>query len=170
MKFFELNLMNYLIPSITKPTRVTHRSATLIDNIYVDAECTKNVKSFIATTDLSDHFLCVAVIQDDSLSEENVIYRSRKFNDTVLRNIKGMLLNKDWSYLEHLSVDAGSQEIFDQIEIAMNWYAPVRQIALKPKYKEREPWYTIGLKTSSIKCRKMYKTVVHKPRDCDDYV
>ena len=170
MKFFELNLMNRLLPSITKPTRITHRSATLIDNIYIDAEITTNVNSYIATTDISDHFLCIAIIQEDSLQTEKISYRSRKLNETVLRNIKGMLLNKDWSYLEPLSVDEGSREIFDQITLAMNWYAPVRQFTLNSKYKRREPWFTVGLQTSSCKCRKMYKDVVHKPRDCNDYV
>ncbi len=34
-KFLDINLTNDLLPSITKPTRITHRSCTLIDNIYV---------------------------------------------------------------------------------------------------------------------------------------
>ena len=61
-KFFELNLTNNLLPIIFKPTRVTHTSATLIDNIYVDTEICANVSSYILTTDISDHFFCLALI------------------------------------------------------------------------------------------------------------
>ena len=34
---FELNLRNNIIPTILKPTRVTHHSATLINNIYISS-------------------------------------------------------------------------------------------------------------------------------------
>jgi len=45
-----------LIPTINKPTRITHSTATLIDNIYVKFNYfhTK-VKSAIPMTDISDH-------------------------------------------------------------------------------------------------------------------
>ena len=33
-EFLERNLENHLLPSITKPTRITHTSATLIDNVF----------------------------------------------------------------------------------------------------------------------------------------
>ncbi len=50
------------IPTIIKPTRITHTSATLIDNLYINAN--KNTKSIsgIINTDISDHciiFLCI---------------------------------------------------------------------------------------------------------------
>ena len=37
-QFLEATLENNLIPTITKPTRVTHNSATLIDNIFIKSE------------------------------------------------------------------------------------------------------------------------------------
>ena len=43
------------IPLITKPTRITDHSATLIDHIYTNRTDT-NMTSGIITTDISDHF------------------------------------------------------------------------------------------------------------------
>ena len=57
MNFFKMNLDNCLIPTMYKPTRVTHSSATLIDNIYVDIDFYQNIKSFIVKTDISDHYV-----------------------------------------------------------------------------------------------------------------
>ena len=34
-EFIEVNLENELIPTITKPTRITRNTATLIDNIII---------------------------------------------------------------------------------------------------------------------------------------
>ena len=36
MEFLDINLSNGILPVITKPTRITHDKATLIDNIYID--------------------------------------------------------------------------------------------------------------------------------------
>ena len=51
----ELYLSNGLIPTITRPTRITHTSQTLIDNIYINNEQNRNISSGILTTKISDH-------------------------------------------------------------------------------------------------------------------
>ena len=35
-KFLDTNLSSGILPTITKPTRITHKTATLIDNIYIN--------------------------------------------------------------------------------------------------------------------------------------
>ena len=44
-----------LFPTITRPTRITHQSATLIDNIFVSANLHKKYDSAILINDMSDH-------------------------------------------------------------------------------------------------------------------
>ena len=44
-----------LIPSITRPTRITNSSATLIDNIFVNNDFVRLLKSQIIINDISDH-------------------------------------------------------------------------------------------------------------------
>ena len=48
-------ITNGFLPTITKPTRITHASATLIDNIYVSTKCKSHIQSAILTVDISDH-------------------------------------------------------------------------------------------------------------------
>ena len=45
-----------LVPTITRPTRITSESATLIDNIYVSGNKLENLLSGILVADISDHF------------------------------------------------------------------------------------------------------------------
>ena len=55
---FNLNsaLENGVIPTITKPTRIIHNSATLIDNIYVNYTANNpHIQSAIIIHDISDH-------------------------------------------------------------------------------------------------------------------
>ena len=56
-----------LAPCITRPTRVTNISATLIDSLYISANFYKDCSSVISIRDISDHFpifVCVGVIPD----------------------------------------------------------------------------------------------------------
>ena len=171
-KFFELNLLNNLVPTIYKPTRITHSTATLIDNIYVDVELFNCARSHIVTCDISDHFLCITTIADDtfSISGDNT-YVTRNINDTILHNIKGALSNTDWSFLEGLSVHEGSRVLTEKITEVMDFYAPLKTIKKHAKKcKHREPWFTVGLKKSSVKCLKMYRKVLHQPHDSAEYV
>ena len=43
------------LPLINRPTRISHNSATLIDNIFSNTLHTQNSISGILTTDISDH-------------------------------------------------------------------------------------------------------------------
>ena len=84
-----MNLTNGIIPTIYKPTRVTHNSATLVDNIYLDANLYNNVESFIIKTDISDHFMCLTIVHNCLLkTNTSQSYKTRKITDAVLRNTK----------------------------------------------------------------------------------
>jgi vacuolar-type H+-ATPase subunit F/Vma7 len=56
---FNICISHGLIPVITRPTRITHNSATLIDNIYIKLQQT-HLASGIITTHLSDHLTIFA--------------------------------------------------------------------------------------------------------------
>ena len=67
------NLFSYtLLPAITKPTRVTSHSATLIDNIFCnDIITNNNVLTGILYTDITDHF---PIFYIDYASKTNLYY------------------------------------------------------------------------------------------------
>ena len=58
--FLSKMLDNQLAPYVLKPTRITHKTSTLIDNIFVKSLSDKLVKnSFVITDCMSDHFPCL---------------------------------------------------------------------------------------------------------------
>ena len=108
---YNLNLMNYnthqftnefldsmfssmFVPLITRPTRITSNTATLIDNIFSN-NLDNHAFSGLFLTDISDHFPVVTIISEQAKCHNKKPYffvrdRSRsnmdKFND-VLRNV-----------------------------------------------------------------------------------
>ena len=60
-EFFNKMYSFSLFPAITKPTRITSRSATLIDNIFCNTIFNKQSATGILYTDISDHFPIVYI-------------------------------------------------------------------------------------------------------------
>ena len=171
MKLFETNLEKNVIPTIYKPTRVTHNSATLIDNIYVDAELYNNCRSLIITGDISDHYMCLAILQNLYKRDDNVQqYKFRKIDDTVLRNMTASLRNRNWMELNNMTVNESSEKLTSEIKKVMDFYAPEKTMSVKKsESKSCQPWLTKGLKRSAQKCHQMYRTVARKDRNSIDF-
>ena len=92
--------MNYdknLYPTISRPTRVTKNSATLIDNLFISENLIDNYRSGILVNDMSDHLPCLLTIQNSEQDTKghNMII-THDLNDTKLTNIRQDLSKVNW--------------------------------------------------------------------------
>ena len=79
--FLDIIYENTLFPAITKPTRVTINSATLIDNIFIPIENEETLQG-ILYTDISDHFPVFVIDYSNECSSEPPLLYKRVFSDT----------------------------------------------------------------------------------------
>ena len=63
-KFLECIIDTDRYPCITHPTRITHQSATLIDNIIVNRNLYSTSHSGIIVSDISDHLPCLTILHN----------------------------------------------------------------------------------------------------------
>jgi len=157
------------IPTITKPTRITHSSATLIDNIYVKGFHYSNYASLpgILQYDISDHlpvFICLG--KDISKKKpESVQFEHRRVTDTAIASVNQELLSTDWSCLETTSVDEAYEYFINKIHEYIDKYAPIQTIKIPPMFIKREPWLTNGIMTSARVKQKLFNKSKGKPKD-----
>ena len=157
-KFLETNLNANLIPTISKPTRITHTSATLIDNIYVSSALYDHTTSAILVSDISDHFPCLNLIGNSGVEPRTpLVFRSRKINDATIEQVKQRLENVNWDCLNSLDADSGYNYIIENVESKLNEVAPERTIVIPFEKVIREPWMTQGLVKSSFEKDKLFK-------------
>ena len=67
-----------MLPVITKPTRITDTSATLIDNIFIGAGLPNEYGSGVITSDMSDHLpvlIRLNNVKQDLRVHHTVMYR-----------------------------------------------------------------------------------------------
>ena len=100
-----------IIPVIDKPTRITHSTATGIDNIYVKLKPSEMnlTTSGIIQTDISDSHLPIFFFIRNRIKPKvkKVLlkFRCRPINDNSIENMVNELKNYDWNGLTSLSVN-----------------------------------------------------------------
>ena len=156
-EFIDTLFSHAFLPSITKPTRVTNTSATLIDNIFGN-DFTNDVNTFsgILYTDISDHFPIFHIDHSYCLkSTENVLKR-RMYSHENINNFSTSLGNKKW---DHVLLSDNAQYAYTLFHTELrDMYDECFPIKIyKPGYKTRKPWLSEGLKKSIKVKNRLYR-------------
>ena len=158
LEFIENTLANGLIPIITRPTRVTKSSATLIDNIIISQRSSNSYTSGVVRHDLSDHFPCLTVLKGINCKKnEPLIIKSRKLNDKNISKINLKLGEINWTSALKIDNVNDKFESFHHVLLeTIDSVAPEKEIVIPAKRVLQEPWMTNGLLKCCKKSRKLY--------------
>ena len=160
--FIEANLDNGLIPCINKPTRVTHHSATLIDNIIISHRLVSNQTSKIIITDISDHLPSLVMIEGNYIEKKGKQkVRSRNLTNQNIEKIRDVLDRHDWdNILTDQTVDAGFDFWHSTLTSTIDDIAPEKVKTLNYKKSRKEPWITPGVIKCILKQKRLYKSAI----------
>lgn len=157
--FYNSLIAHHYMPTITKPTRITSSTRTLIDNIYCSS-WSKLQNSYIVISDISDHLPIYA-----SFSLESVY--KRKCDDKTHRVIteagkdqfKRTLAEMNWdeviSLCDKRNANEAYESFLEKYSRAYNEAFPHREVT-KHKVKSSQPWMTVGLLKSCKKKNLLY--------------
>ena len=62
-EFLDQMVNSEMWPTITRPTRITQTSATLIDNIFINSRLHRNFDSMLILDDISDHLPSLVLLK-----------------------------------------------------------------------------------------------------------
>ena len=153
------------LPLITKPTRITHSSATLIDNIYTNLRPNIGLTSGILEIDMSDHlpvFLFSYTKKNDRPKQPKT-FTYRNLNSDAYENMRNKLDSIEWTTLHNMGMEEGYSTFMDLLKNTINRVSP-QKTAVIPTHKIiREPWITRGIMKSSYTLDKLYKKKLKHP-------
>ena len=172
-QFLNLNLDHDLFPVITRPTRITHTSATLIDNIFLDSRLTGQTVNKILVDDISDHLPSVLILENLNPSKQRKIeVTSRDVRPKQIESLKKELTSK----LNTTTLSGDTNEQFGMLhEIilrSLDTHCPIRVCSVSNKKFRKEPWLTAGLHISCNKQKKLYQISISnnaKPTTVEKY-
>ena len=172
-QFLNLNLDHDLFPVITRPTRITHSSATLIDNIFLDSKLTGRTNNKILVNDISDHLPSVVILENmNPIKISKIEITSRDIRPKQIECLKNALMA-----LQMTNKSSGdTNEQFDEFHASLlnclDTHCPTRTYSVKRNKFRREPWLTPGLLISCNKQKKLYQNSISansKPQLMEKY-
>ena len=142
--FMDMNLDNKLIPCITKPTRITKTSVTLIDNIMISRSLQCNYDSFVLIEDISDHFACLVVLKDQKKSIKGPRFIvTRNLDDCKINEIILSLQENNWfKSLSELDANSGFDHFHSVLTKTIDKISPETEIRLNRNKTAKDPWAT----------------------------
>ena len=162
-EFLECILDHNLLPTITKPTRISKTSATLIGNILISKKLQPNYESLIIVDDLSDHLPCLVKLKNFKPTGTKNFILKRVINNKVVKKINEDLSKIDWNIKMKDKPASDSFHAFhSELLISLNKHAPEKLIRVKEK-GVKNPWMSKGLKNSVTKSKKLYERALIDP-------
>ena len=156
-EYLENIFLHGFIPLISKPTRITPYSATLIDHIYTN-KLNIDIKSGIIITDVSDHFGIFSVVKNKIYNhkQKRNINHTRNYCQKNVEYFNRLLQDTDFiSVLEANCAELAYTNFMTLYKNAYNIAFPLKTVATPKRYIKRLPWMTSGLLQSSVRKNKL---------------
>ena len=156
-QFLEITLEANLIPTITKPTRVTNTSATLIDNILIKSDLHETHQSNVIIDNISDHYPSLLAIDNPDLSNvDSQQVTVRRINENEINKIKNKLNQTNWNAeLNALNATEAFDKLHNKLTKILDSVAPKKIIKIRTRHNV--PWFTLGIKKSNDKDKRLFK-------------
>src|SRR5688572_2166110 len=158
---------HHFLPIITRPTRITSDTSTLIDNIFSNA-WSKLSEAFILISDISDHLPLYACFSFETILP--IINRTKKtriVKEENLTRFKSALQDESWDDIKKVC-DMGDTNgaydlFFEKYSLAYNSAFPVTIEEKKHRDTFKKPWMTPGLLKSCKKKQLLHTRYIKNP-------
>ncbi len=167
-EFLDIMYSNMFFPLITRPTRITSHTATLIDNIF-----SNHLENFsfsgLLFTDITDHLPIFCIIHDMLPNVDNdtpIVIREKNANN--LSEFQDQLSRTDWSDLPGYNDPYNAYSSFvNKFRDVFNQCFPLKKLKAS-KYTFKKPWMTRGLLKSIKRKNKLYQKFLRNPSSVNE--
>ena len=145
-------------PVISKPTRITKSTATLIDNIIVSVEIYASYQSDIIVEDLSDHLPCLLVAHNMKLKKKEIpVITSRKITPKSIKEIQNQLSELNLAnVVSKGDLDECFNIFHDLLTNNIDSVAPYESYVPRKQMYRKEPWLPVSLLKSIKRHKYLY--------------
>ena len=152
-----------LFPLITKPTRLTEFSGTLIDQVYTNIQDLNSISGIIVT-DVADHFGIFSIVKKQSCSPATKHIYVRSFKSNNIDNFNSLLNNTNFDEILACECpDVAYSKLQSVIESAYNVAFPLIKRNGSNRNIKRERWISDGILQSAKTKTKLYRKKLNNP-------
>ena len=128
--YIEMMFSNKFLPVITRPTRVTHQSATLIDHIFVNSKAKNHIAGIILNSTV-DHLPTFYIEDCNEKPQIPTSYLTRLINKESIESFENILRPYNWvNILDEENPEIAYSNFFNILEGARDMAFP--EVMIKP--------------------------------------
>ena len=142
--FYDLLSSHNFRPLVLQPTRVTSKTTSLIDNIFINDVSCRSYGGNI-TASISDHFFQFSLTDIfENPRHKGKIKYGRDFRNFNKREFQETLEQTDWSRIvnEDQGTDQSYTNFYRKLEDILDLMAPYRKLTQKEIKLQTMPWIT----------------------------
>ena len=154
--FYDLMTSNSFLPLISRPTRITATSATLIDNVFTNylENCNESFQGLLVT-DVTDHYPVFHSNCQITSQESDVFIIKRSYSVKNKNAFLDAIRGTHWNEIYN---NSGTQKCFDlfhgKLIKLLNKYFP--KVRMKKRYNNKKPWLSEAMRNSIKHKNKLY--------------
>ena len=133
---------------ITRPTRITTKTSTLIDNTFISQRLQHKYTSNILVDDISDHMPSIITLKDQKKSKKEPLrILTRELNNNKLNELNSKLANMPWeSTVQNLDTEETFNCFHTQLQDSIEKVIPLKMKTISYNHILRDPWLTNSLR------------------------
>ena len=161
-QFLDTMFSRSFVPLITRPTRITSNTATLIDNIFTN-DIDNCAVSGLFVTDISDHlpiFCLSSKSQSSQTMNKYITFRDKSAKH--MQDFKSALENTNWGLSDINDSDEMYNSFLNKYVSIYNACFPLKRVKARKCVIEK-PWLTRSLLKSIKRKNILYKQSLQKP-------
>ena len=130
---------------ITRPTRVSENTATLLDHILTNSTLQQH-ETYILCSRLSDHFPLLHLLDFSTTKLKNPTFETRNFSPENITKFNNALKDYNWQHvLEQSCAQEASNNFLSSFDALYNAYFPLTTKKFNKSLTPREPWMSKGI-------------------------
>ena len=155
------------LQTITKPTRCTNRSATLIDHAITNIS-QDSFTNIILTTKISDHFPIIIFSDKPSIKPLKTSHTFRNFSAENVHQFNQNLSNLDWdSILSNDCANSAFDSFHETFSTLHDLHFHPKTVKFNINYHKIEKWMTKGLLISRSTKNRLDAAYAKKPTEAN---
>ena len=168
--YLDLIYSHCLIPSILFPTRITEKSATIIDNILTNSD--NELTTRILVTDITGHFPTILMtksnnknVTKDLINEKCFAYK-RTYTKDNISHLKQKLSQENWNDILHgIDAECDYNMFIERFNKLYDGCIPLKKYKVNRRKIPQSPWITKGILKSITTKNKLYKEYLRSPNE-----
>ena len=150
-EFLDIMYSKLFVPLITRPSRITSHTATLLDNIFVNNP-SNYLHSGLLISDISDHQPVFSFLSNevDGENKQNIHITYREKSTENMNKFRLELEQCEWKDVLQNDCSSAYNNFLNKITVAYNKCFPIKKKRLEIGFRQK-PWLTKGLLKSASK-------------------